>query len=268
MEVLQKVETELKIRGMSKQTISTYSLHCRKFLEFIQKSPIEITEDDVKSYLAEKMSHDAAPRSVALTKAAITFMTNEILGKTIKIKTPKTPRSVPEVLSREEIKLLLDHAKSDKHKLIIELLYSSGLRLSELINMKLEHLEMDKRHGWVRGGKGGKDRMIILSDKVIEHIRQFCGDRNTGYLISGRGEQLSRRAVQKALDEIATRAKITKKVHPHMMRHSFATHLLDAGTDIRKIQVLLGHADLSTTQIYTQVSNEEIKKIKSPMDNL
>ena len=266
--VLKKLETELKIRGMSKQTILTYVLHCRKFLEFIQKPAEDVEEDDVKAYLAEKMSHDAAPRSVALTKAAITFMTNEIVGKSIKIKTPKIPRSVPEVLSREEIKLLLDHAKSGKHKLIIELLYSSGLRLSELINLKLENLEMDKKHGWVRRGKGGKDRMIILSDKVIEHIRQFCGDRRTGYLISGRGEQLSSRAVQKALDEIAKRAEITKKVHPHMMRHSFATHLLEAGTDIRKIQVLLGHADLSTTQIYTKVSNEELKKIRSPMDAL
>ncbi|MBT3582244.1 tyrosine-type recombinase/integrase [Candidatus Woesearchaeota archaeon] len=268
MEVLRKLETELQIRGISKQTISTYSLHCRKFLEFIQKDSIDITEEDVKSYLAEKMGQDAAPRSVALTKAAITFMTNEILGKSIKIKTPKIPRSVPEVLSKEEIKLLLENAKSDKHKLIIELLYSSGLRLSELINLKLEELELDKRHGWVRGGKGGKDRMIILSEAVVEHIRQFCGDRRTGYLISGRGEQLSRRAVQKALDEIAKRAKLTKKVHPHMMRHSFATHLLEAGTDIRNIQVLLGHADLSTTQIYTQVSNKELKKIQSPMDNL
>ena len=144
MEVLRKLETELQIRGISKQTISTYSLHCRKFLEFIQKDSIDITEEDVKSYLAEKMGQDAAPRSVALTKAAITFMTNEILGKSIKIKTPKIPRSVPEVLSKEEIKLLLENAKSDKHKLIIELLYSSGLRLSELINLKLEELELDK----------------------------------------------------------------------------------------------------------------------------
>lgn len=266
--VLDKLETELKIRGMSPQTVSTYLLHCNKFLGFINKSPEDIEEEDVKAYLAEKMSKEAAPRSVALAKAAITFMTNEILGKSIKIKTPKIPRSVPEVLSKEEVRKLLDAAKSDKHVLIIKLLYSSGLRLSELINLKLEDLELDTKTGWVRGGKGGKDRMIILSESVVKHVKHFAGERKTGYLLSGRNGQLSRRAVQKALDEIAKRASITKKVHPHMLRHSFATHLLEAGTDIRKIQVLLGHADLSTTQIYTQVSNEELKKIKSPMDDL
>jgi len=266
--VLKKLENELKIRGLSKQTVSTYLSHCKKFLEFTNKEPEDIEEDDIKAYLAEKISHDAAPRSVALSKAAITFMTNEILGKTIKIKTPKIPRSVPEVLSKEEIRRLLDSSKSDKHVLIIELLYSSGLRLSELINLKIEDLELDNKSGWVREGKGGKDRMIILSDIVVKHIKQVIGNRKTGFLLQGRNGQLSRRAVQKALDEIAKRAEITKHVHPHMLRHSFATHLLVAGTDIRNIQVLLGHADLSTTQIYTQVSNSELKKIKSPMDDL
>ncbi len=268
MEILSKIATELQIRGMSQQTVLTYRLHCQKFLEFIKKEPEDVNEEDIKSYLAHKMSNNAAPRSVALTKAAIAFMTNEILGKNIKIKTPKIPRSVPVVLTKEEVRRLIAHVKSDQHKLIIELLYSSGLRLSELINLKIEELELESKTGWVRDGKGGKDRMIILSEMVVKHIRQFIGDRKTGYLLSGRNGQLSKRAVQKALNEISKRAEITKNVHPHQLRHSFATHLLEAGTDIRKIQVLLGHADLSTTQIYTQVSNEELKKIKSPMDDL
>jgi integrase/recombinase XerD len=266
--VLKKLEAELKIRGMSPQTVSSYVFHCNRFLEFTNKPVEDVDEDDVKAYLSEMISKDAAPRSVALAKAAITFMTNEIMKKTIKIKTPKIPRSVPQVLNKDEVKKLIAAAKSDKHVLIIELLYSSGLRLSELINLKLEDLEIENRTGWVRGGKGGKDRMIILSDTVVKHVKQFCGDRKTGYIIRGRAGPLSHRAVQKALDEIAKRAEITKNVHPHMLRHSFATHLLEAGTDIRKIQVLLGHADLSTTQIYTQVTNTELKKIKSPMDDL
>jgi integrase/recombinase XerD len=219
MDVLQKMGTELQIRGMSKQTISTYHLHCKKFLEFINKEPEQVEEDDVKAYLAEKMSKDAALRSVALTKAAITFMTNEILGKTIKIKTPKIPRSVPEVLSKDDVRKLLAYAKNDQHKLIIKLLYSSGLRLSELTNIKLEDLELEQKTGWVRGGKGGKDRIIILSDAVVKHIKQFVGDRKTGHLLSGRNGPISKRAVQKALDEIAKRAEITKHVHPHMLRH-------------------------------------------------
>jgi integrase/recombinase XerD len=268
MDILSKLDTELQIRGMSKQTVSTYHLHCKKFLEFANKEPEQIEEDDIKAYLAEKMSHDAAPRSVALAKAAIIFMTNELLGKLIKIKTPKIPRSVPAVLNKEEIKRLINAAKSDKHRLIVKLLYSSGLRLSELVNLKLEDLELDNKTGWVRGGKGGKDRMIILSDTVVEHVKQFRGERKIGYILQGRGDHMSGRSVQKALDELAKRAEITKNVHPHMLRHSFATHLLEAGTDIRKIQVLLGHADLSTTQIYTQVTNKELQKIRSPMDDL
>ena len=266
--ITKKLETELRIRGMSQQTVLTYILHCQKFLEFIKKQPEDIQEEDVKAYLAEKISKESAPRSVALAKSAILFLTNEIMGKVIKIKTPKIPRSIPEVLNKDEIKQLLASAKSDKHLLIIELLYSSGLRLNELINLKIEDLELDNRSGWVRGGKGGKDRMIILSNSVVKHIKHFCGERKTGYILQGRNGQLSRRAVQKALDEIAKRAKLTKNISPHKLRHSFATHLLEAGTDIRNIQVLLGHADLSTTQIYTQVTNKELKKIKSPMDNL
>ena len=268
MEVLSKLEAELRIRGLSKQTISTYLLHCTKFLEFLNKEPESIEEADVKSYLASKMSKNAAPRSIALTKAAIVFMTNEILNKNIKFKTPKIPRSVPEVLNKEEIRRLINSAKNEQHKLIVSLLYSSGLRLSELVNLKIENLEMENKTGWVRDGKGGKDRMIILSNSAIESIKHFCGDRKTGYILQGRNGQLSSRAVQKALDELAKRAEITKHVHPHMLRHSFATHLLEAGTDIRKIQVLLGHADLSTTQIYTQVTNKELMKIESPMDDL
>ncbi|MBT3582663.1 tyrosine-type recombinase/integrase [Candidatus Woesearchaeota archaeon] len=267
MTVIQRLEAELRIRGLSPKTVSTYILHCTKFLEFLNKPIEEVEEDDVKSYLAEKMSHDAAPRSIALTKAAIMFMTNEILGKSIKFKTQKIPRSVPEVLSKEEVKLLIDTAKH-KNKLMLELLYSSGLRLSELISLKIEDLELNTKTGWVRSGKGNKDRMIILSDKVIEHLREFIDDRKTGYILQGRNGKLSPRTVQITLANLAKKANLTKKVHPHMLRHSFATHLLEAGTDIRKIQVLLGHSDLSTTQIYTQVSNKELKKIQSPLDDL
>jgi integrase/recombinase XerD len=267
MTVIQKLEAELRIRGLSSQTVATYKMHCNKFLEFLNKPIEEVEEDDVKSYLAEKMAHNAAPRSIALTKAAIMFMTNEILGKSIKFKTQKIPRSVPEVLSKDEVKSLIDNAKP-KNKLMIELLYSSGLRLSELVSLKIEDLELDAKTGWVREGKGNKDRMIILSEKVIEHIKEFIGNRKTGYILQGRTGKLSPRTVQIALVKLSKKANLTKKVHPHMLRHSFATHLLEAGTDIRKIQVLLGHSDLSTTQIYTQVSNKELKKIKSPLDDL
>lgn len=267
--MLDTLSSELKLRGFSQETVKAYLFHNKKFLEFINKPAEEVNEEDVKSYLAHLISDKKlAASSVALARSALTFYYNEILGKAISIKTPKIPKKIPTVLTKEEVRKLMTATKSAKHRLLIELLYSSGLRLSECTNLKIEDLELEDRIGWVRSGKGGKDRMIILSDRVITSIKNAVGTMKTGFIFEGRNGQLTGRAVQKALAKSAERAKIRKKVHPHTLRHSFATHLLEAGTDIRKIQVLLGHSNLSTTQIYTSVSSTELKKVKSPLDDL
>ncbi|MCX9082958.1 MAG: tyrosine-type recombinase/integrase [Candidatus Methanoperedens sp.] len=270
---LKKLETELKLRGFSRQTSRMYLFYNRKFLEFIKKDPEEIMDDDIKEFLACKMSDDSLSNaSISLIKASLKFFYMEMLGKNMSlIKTPKATKRLPVVLSREEIKNLLDNTENIKHRLLIELLYSTGLRLSECINLQYSNLDMNDGIGWVRQGKGAKDRIFILSElfrKDLLGYMEKTGSNNKGYIFSVNGRKMSPRGLQHAIQVSALRAGIDKKVHVHTLRHSFATHLLENGVDIRKIQKLLGHSNLQTTEIYTQVSSEEIKKIKSPLDML
>lgn len=270
---LKKLETELKLRGFSKQTSRMYLFYNRKFIDFINKPAEDVTEDDIKEYLAYKLSDSSLSNSsISLIKAALKFYYTEILGTNIsKIKTPKIEKKLPVVLTQKEIKNLIDSTKNIKHKLMIELLYSSGLRLSECINLKYSDLDMNDGIGWVRSGKGSKDRIFILSNMLKKDILEYIqktGSDGKGNMFSVKGKKMSPRSIQHAIKVSAERAGIEKPLHVHTLRHSFATHLLENGVDIRKIQKLMGHSNLQTTQIYTQVSSEEIKKIKSPLDML
>jgi integrase/recombinase XerD len=271
--VLKKLEIELKLRGFSNQTSRMYLFYNYKFLDYIQKPPEKIAEDDIKEFLAFKISdHSLSNASIALIKASLKFFYTEMLGKNISvIKTPKASKKLPVVLTRTEIKDLLDNTKNQKHRLLVELLYSTGLRLSECINLKYSDLDMNDGIGWVRLGKGAKDRIFIVSEMfkkdLLEYIEKTGAD-GKGYIFSVNGRKMSPRGIQHAIKVSAERTGIEKDVHVHTLRHSFATHLLENGVDIRKIQKLLGHSNLQTTQIYTQVSSEEIKKIKSPLDAL
>ncbi len=270
---LKKLETELKLRGFSKQTSRMYLFYNRKFLDYIKKSPAEISDDDIKEFLAYKMSdHSLSNASIALIKASLKFFYTDMLGKNLsRIKTPKASKRLPVVLSRKDVKDLLDNTKNEKHRLLIELLYSTGLRLSECINLKYSDLDLDECIGWVRMGKGAKDRIFIISDvfkKDLLDFKEKTCPKSEDYIFTVNGRKMSPRGMQHAIKTAAERAGIGNDVHVHTLRHSFATHLLENGVDIRKIQKLLGHSNLQTTQIYTQVSSEEIKKIKSPLDML
>ncbi|MCA9497422.1 MAG: tyrosine-type recombinase/integrase, partial [Nanoarchaeota archaeon] len=155
-----------------------------------------------------------------------------------------------------------------KHKLILKLYYSSGLRLSEATKLRKKNFDFEENVIWIRDGKGGKDRMSILSKSLSQELEEFCQykDKDDFVFTNKFGDPIGERSVQKIMEKAKIDSGIQKDVHIHSLRHSFATHLLEAGTDIRKIQELLGHSDLSTTQIYTKVSSEELKKVKSPLD--
>jgi integrase/recombinase XerD len=272
-ERLRKLNTEAKLRGFSPQTIKMYLFYNQKLLEYTRKEPLDITEDDIKDFLGSKLSDDSLSNAtIALIKAALKFFYTEILGRNIsQIKTPKRSQKLPIVLSRTEIKNLLEKTENIKHRLIIELLYSTGLRLSECINLKYSDLDLNDGIGWVRLGKGSKDRIFIISEifkKDLQDYKEKNGSDGKGYIFLVNGKKMTYRGIQHAIKVSAERAGIEKPVHVHTLRHSFATHLLENGVDIRKIQKLLGHSNLQTTQIYTQVSSEEIKKIKSPLDTL
>jgi integrase/recombinase XerD len=270
MENLQKLENELKLRGFSERTVKMYLFYNRKFLEFINKDSDQVTEEDIKLFIASKMNAGTSAKSIVLIKSALRFFYDEVLKKNIvTFKSPKVSKKLPTVLTRDEVKRIIDLIENKKHKMIVMMLYSSGMRLSELTNLKVEDLELNEKIGWVRSGKGEKDRVFLLSDKIVENIGDFiAGKEASGYVFSGRKGKLSQRLIQKIVASAAMRAGINKRVSPHTMRHSFATHLLESGENIRKIQELLGHSSLSTTQIYTHVSTEELKKVKNPLDNL
>lgn len=267
---LQNLENELKLRGFSDRTLQMYTFYNQKFLDFVKKEPEQVTEDDIKTYIASKLNEGVSAKSVVLIKAALRFFYDEVLKKNIvTFKSPKVSKKLPTVLTKEEVKKMIDLMDNKKHRLILMMLYSSGMRLSELLNLKVADLELSEKIGWVRSGKGEKDRLFILSDRVIQEMENMLAEKQgVDYVFSGKKGRLSGRLIQKIVAGAAKRAGIEKRVSPHTLRHSFATHLLESGENIRKIQELLGHASLSTTQLYTHISAEELKKVRNPLDEL
>lgn len=268
MSDLKTLETELRLRRKSDKTIKNYLFFNQKFLNFVKKPVESISVDDVKSYLASLDKKSTA--TLALALASLRFFYEKIMKKEIfkEIEIPRKEKKLPMVLSKEEIKQLIEGADTSKSKLIISFLYSTGLRVSEIVNLKVNDLNLDEKMGWVRAGKGKKDRMFILPEKIIEHIKDFRNKHQNYQYLFSESEPLTTRNIQKIIKHTAKKVGIPKKITPHTMRHSFATHLLENGTDIRYIQELLGHSNLNTTQIYTHVSTEELKKIKSPFDSI
>ncbi len=268
----QQLETELKLRNFSPRTLKSYIFYNKKFNEHCKKEPQDVTEEDIKAYMAYMMADKkAAASSIVLIKAALRFHYDEMLKKNIvTLKSPKTDKKLPTVLSKDEINKILAATTTQKSRLILEMLYSSGMRLSECTAIKVKDLELKEKIGWVRHGKGGKDRMIILAEHLIEDLSKYFSKKNPeDFLFTNKkGASMSPRNIQKIVKNAARKAGINKTVSPHTLRHSFATHLLESGTDLRKIQELLGHSNLQTTQIYTKVSTEELKKVKSPFDNM
>ncbi|MEM4271711.1 MAG: tyrosine-type recombinase/integrase [Candidatus Pacearchaeota archaeon] len=264
---VEKLRTELKLRGFSPLTARNYSFFVEKFLKHAGKEADKTTEDDAKSYLASLID-SKSKNTTMLAAAALKFFFKEILKKDFSgIKVPKKDSKLPEVLTKDEVKKLIDSADNEKSRLIISFLYSTGLRVSELVNLKTEDINLQDKSGWVRKGKGAKDRLFVISENLAKDLEAFLKDRNHKYLFS-KEEPLTTRNIQKIIKGTKIRAGISKKVTPHTLRHSFATHLLEQGTDIRLIQTMLGHSSLSTTTIYTHVSSEQIKKIANPLDSL
>jgi len=264
---IDQLQTELKLRGFSPMTVRNYSFFVKKFIENAKKPTDYLSEDDVKHYLS-LLIENKSKSTTMLAAAAIKFFFTEVLKKQMgNIKLPKQDKRLPEVLTKEEVKTLISNADTTKSRLMLSLLYSSGLRVSELVKLKPQDVRFEENIGWVRGGKGGKDRMFLLSQKLAEELNDYIKKRDSSYIFS-KDKPLTTRNVQKIVKRAREKSGIQKKITPHTMRHSFATHLLEQGVDIRKIQILLGHANLNTTQLYSHVSTAELKKISSPLDNL
>ncbi|MFA5258959.1 MAG: site-specific tyrosine recombinase/integron integrase [Candidatus Pacearchaeota archaeon] len=268
-EFLKNLETEIKIAKLSPYTIRNYVEFNKQLLSHSGKEPADIQQQDIKNFLADKMN-DRASSSTIVCLASIRFAYLALLNKdpTVGIKRPRSEKKIPQVLTKEEVIRLISSSSTIKSKLLTQILYSSGLRVSELVRLKKQDLDFNENIGWVRGGKGKKDRMFILSKKLSARLKKYIDKHPDWNYIFSENSPLTTRNIQKIIQKLAKKAGINKDVHPHTLRHSFATHLLDAGTDLRKIQTLLGHSSIATTQIYTHISSEQIKSIKNPLDEL
>ncbi|NCN52166.1 tyrosine-type recombinase/integrase [archaeon] len=267
-ELLQKLKERGVLRGFSKETIKSYTYHVGRFLDFISKSRLNMSNDSIKRYL---LIQNIGINTSRLQYASISFFFREILQKPFsfeQVPIKKKEKQLPKVISKEKVKQMIDLTENLKHKLIIKILYSSGLRLQELINLKRKEIDFERGILNVNKGKGKKDRITLISENLKLDLLKYYSNNifKTEYVFEGRNGKYTKKSVQKVLENVGKKMEI--KVTPHMLRHSFATHLLEQGTDIGHIQKLLGHSDLKTTEIYTHVSTRDLSKIKSPLDNL
>ena len=268
------LERELKIRGFSRKTIKAYLHYNRKFLNFARKSPKEIANEDIKKYLEYLANRKVSNATLNLAINALKFYYTQVLKRKFffDIKHPKKEKRLPVVLTKDEIKRMLEVTANLKHKLLMEIMYASGVRVSEIIKLKIKDIDLEEGIIRVNLGKGKKDRQTILSKRAIGDLKTYLQKRNdnNAYVFPGTQNKghLSTRSVQKIVLQAAKLAGIKKDISCHGLRHSFATHLLEKGIDIRYIQKLLGHKRLETTQIYIKVSTQKLKEIGSPLDDL
>jgi len=271
---LEELKRELIIRKYSKKTINAYIYHNKEFLNFCKKEYKDIADEDIKNYLyflTEKKNVSASTLNIAIS--ALKFYYGEILKKNFvyEIKRPKKDKKLPVVLSQEEVSKILSSVENIKHKAILMLVYSSGLRVGEVVKLKPEDIDSNRKIIHIRGAKGRKDRYTMLSDKILETLREYWKQyKPQKWLFKGANPErhITTRTVEKIFKHACEKAVIRKDVTVHTLRHSFATHLLESGTDLRYIQELLGHKSSKTTEIYTHVSTKDIGKIKSPLDSL
>ena len=268
------IKRECRRRRLSPQTTKTYLYCINRFLKYTRKTIDKVSKKDVRLFLEYLSSKNMAGSTMNTYHMEIRFLFENVLNKKmwIDIKCSKTPKRLPEVLSKEETRKLIDAIKNQKHQLMICLLYSTGMRVSELINLKIKDLELDKSYGYVRNGKGGKDRLITLPKNLISAINRLIqneGLSDKDYLFkSNRGRKYHMKSIQKIVQTASINAKLNKKVHPHTLRHSFATHLIENGYDVQNVQALLGHKSLETTLIYTHIASPNLVNTKSPLESL
>lgn len=265
--LLIKLERELRLRNYSKRTVKSYIYGASKFLEYSKNKGLnqKVAEDYVYLQLKKKKN----PSSICQLIAVLKFFFKNILNEKIELIKPKKNKILPDILTIEEIRKLIDVTPNFKHKLIIKIIYGTGLRVSEIVSLKKSEINFNEGLIKVRLGKGKKDRFVKLPESIKEELTFICNLHNSRYVFpSNRGGKLTIKTIQAILKNAQVKSGIKKRVYPHLLRHSYAAHLLENGTGLRVIQKLLGHSSIKTTQMYTQISQAQIKNVKSPLDNL
>ena len=270
----EKLEIEMRSRKFSRHTRSAYISHNKALCRWLQKTPEEVTSDDIKRYLAyleQIKQYSAATMNAALS--AFKFFYRQVLNRDTarEQKRPRQDKRLPVVFSKSEIKKIFDSVKNPKHRLLLMIGFASGLRVSELVNLRRQNVDFSRKVVRVVDGKGRKDRETIMSETAYVALKYYYNRyKITDWIFPGAdpSHHISIRTAQHIFQNALKLANIEKKASIHSLRHSFATHLLESGTDITYIKELMGHGSIRTTERYTHVAKRKTLKITSPLDTI
>ena len=271
MDVLYLMKREMFRRGLSQKTILTYVQCVKQFMRVCRKDFKKVTKKDIREYIDRLLARGTCGNTLNVHISALKFVMEEILRKRImlRIRYSKTPKTLPVFLTKEEVLKLFNVVENPKHLLILELIYSAGLRVSEVVRLKKQDLDIRNNIGWVRKGKGRKDRPFIVAKCLVGKLDDYVATLDSDFLFPGRkGRHLHVRSVQEIVKQAAKKANISKNIHPHSLSHSFATHLIENGYDVSAVQPLLGHNSAETTLTYVHMASPRMLSIKSPFDGL
>jgi site-specific recombinase XerD len=273
--IWEAIELECKRRNLSARTFETYTNCIKKFIDYVGKPLGQLSANDAKDFLLFLMNEKkVSGNTLNVYHMAIRFFLEDILRKNMKlnIKYSRRPNKMPEFLSKEEVKKLIGQIKNWKHRLMIEVLYGGGLRVSELLNLKIQDLRINEGCGFIRQGKGRKDRIFVLSKICVDKIKNLIEieklNPEDNLFLTNRYERYSERSVQEIVKRATRLAGINKNVHCHTLRHSFATHLIQNGASLNEVQTMLGHKSPETSMIYVHMASPNMINIKSPLDEL
>jgi integrase/recombinase XerD len=273
---VQQLSAVLAAAGRTRRTVKNYVLALRAFARFVTpRSLDEATADDIFRYQQQLGERGLSDSSMNVALCALRFHYRDVLGHRDwdyeRIPARRRHRPLPDVLTQDEIAAILAATTDVRARTAFEMAYGCGLRVSELLAVEPRHIDAARRVIRVEAGKGAKDRDVILPDRLLESLRAcWRARRPQTYVLEGpaRGKALSARTIQQAFAEARRRAGITKRVTPHSLRHAFATHLVEGGTNLRIVQRLLGHRHLSTTAVYLHLAKTWLDQVKSPLDTM
>jgi integrase/recombinase XerD len=271
----QRLLEQLQLKAYSPNTIRTYRNEFAQLLYILKENAVDdLTPERLRSYFLYCINELKLSENTMHSRInAIKFYFEQVLKREkffFEIPRPKKASTLPKTINAKDIKRLFEVTENLKHNTMLKLCYGAGLRVSEIVNLKITDIDSKNMQLFIEKAKGKKDRYVNLPESILEQLRAYYKEYEPKeYLFEGQyGGKYSTRSAQKVFQNAMEKAKVNKDVGIHGLRHSFATHLLEAGTDIRFIQELLGHKDIKTTLIYTQVTNNSLKKIKSPLDNI
>jgi len=275
-QILLRMKEDILLRGLSKNTLDSYTLNARIFLEYCNRPTKQLDEHDIRNFLLYLMNEKkSSPGTVNSYSSAIRFLFAVTFNRTLnylQIPRQKKRKTFPEILTREEVFAIIESCKNIKHKAMLMVIYSSGLRVSEAAALKIQHIDSKNMRLFVDYGKGGKDRYTLLSEACLSVLRKYwkmyLPKHPEGWLFLGtlKVAHITSRGIEFAFNEAVKRTNITKNVSIHTFRHAFATHLLEDGATLLQIKELLGHSSIQSTTIYLHLANIT-SNVKSPLDN-